>query len=332
MIEGLVSRLLAAPDSPTADLYFLNACGDFLDRGVTRAGPTVFDAPAARLIMRHDLRSRPSSAPGRGVIYFLDDLVTEGGGDRSLPLRYRQKLRLVERRARGRYANAAERIVTSSRMIAHSFAPGADLIDPYWSEPIADQRHFDAVKRGTGWIEIAFLGSSVHRGGLAFLAPIIRSVLAAEPRARFHLAERHHLPAGLHGHPRVLPIPGRGWTAYRAGLAARRFHIALYPLLDTSFNMARSQNKLIEHAVVGAAPLYSRCWTPAEQAAAADAGVVLENDPRLWCEALTALLGNFARARDLAAGAGVLARRLNDPGRQRALWSRLLQLHIDAAA
>ena len=51
MIHTLLSRVLSASDSPTADLYFINACGDFLDigggAGVTRLAPTVFASPGA---------------------------------------------------------------------------------------------------------------------------------------------------------------------------------------------------------------------------------------------------------------------------------------------
>ena len=42
MINGLLESILSPPDSPTADLYFRNACRDFLRDGVEQLGPTVF--------------------------------------------------------------------------------------------------------------------------------------------------------------------------------------------------------------------------------------------------------------------------------------------------
>lgn len=332
MIQTLLSRVLSPPDSPTADLYFHNACGDFLDAGVTRLGPTVYTSPSACLVMRHALRAdRPPA--GSRLIYFIDDAVDLGVGDRGLPPLYRHKLRLVERAAGRRIAPRAAAIVVSSAELVRRYvplaAPGVEirLIHPYWSEPIAGLEHFEpapGVGPGVGRIDIAYLGSSVHRADLEFLWPVVASVLAAHPRVRFHLAERHRLPAGLAGHPRISRIAGRGWGAYRAGLAGRRFHMALYPLMDTPFNRARSLNKLIEHGVVGAAPLYSRNWGEAWRAAEHGAGLALRNDRADWRAAIEHLLARPGAMRSLAAGAGALARTLNRPEPQRRLWSELM--------
>ena len=57
MFNGLVDRVLSAPDSPTADLYFRNACADFLGRGVRQLAPTVFTSDTTCVIMRHAMRA-----------------------------------------------------------------------------------------------------------------------------------------------------------------------------------------------------------------------------------------------------------------------------------
>ncbi len=331
MIQGNLSRVVAAPDSPTADLYFLNACGDWLDAGVTRLGPTVFASAAACLVMRHDLRAAPAARPR--TVYFVDDAVDEGVDDPSLPFLYRQKLRIAERATLRRVAPGAAAVVASSAALAERYAGGAEAhaLDPYWSEPFAGTAHFAPLAGGDGWIEAAYLGSAVHSADLAFLWPAIGAALAVNPRLRFHLPLRHRLPDRLAGHPRILRIPGRGWSAYREGLAGRRFHIALYPLLDTPFNRGRSINKLIEHAVVGAAPVYSRSWAGGRRAEAAGAGLAVRNEPADWLAAISHLAGRHQTARGLAAGAEALARRLNRPEAQRGLWSDLLGLAARAA-
>jgi hypothetical protein len=216
------------------------------------------------------------------------------------------------------------------------------LIHPYWSEPIAGQEHFGQIASGAGWVDMVYLGSTVHKADLAFLWPVIGAVLAAHPRVRFHLAERHRLPTAFAGHPRVLRIPGLGWGRYRAGLAGRRFHLALYPLMDTEFNCARSLNKLIEHGVVGAAPLYSQCWGEAWRVGAGSsceassgvgaAGLTLSNHREDWRAAIEHLLARPDTMRSLAKGAGALARNLNRAGPQRMLWAELLGVrgHVDA--
>jgi hypothetical protein len=332
MIQALLSRTLAAPDSPTADLYFMNACADFLKDGVVRLAPTVFGSSGANLVMRHDLRANRLSR-GRRLIYFVDDAVEEGMADASLPFLYRQKLRLVECASGRRFSARAVAVVVSSAALVQRYGAHAEthLIHPYWTEPIAGLEHFGPVTRSEGPVDIAYLGSAVHRADLDFLWPVIGAVLAAHPRVRFHLAERHRVPAGLAGHPRVLRIPGRGWGAYRAGLARRRFHLALYPLLDTAFNRGRSLNKLIEHGVAGAAPLYSRSWGESWRASAGGAGLTLANDRLVWRAAIEHLLARPEHMRDLAAGAGALARTLNRAEPQRRLWSELMGVGSDAA-
>ncbi|MEE8453204.1 MAG: hypothetical protein V3R90_00320 [Limibaculum sp.] len=333
MIQTLLSRVLSAPDSPTADLYFINACEDFLGAGGTQLAPTVFASASACLVMRHEMRAE--RLPGaRRLIYFIDDAVDQGVGDASLPFLYRQKLRLVERATARRIGRRAAVAVVGSAALARRHAPRIEthLIHPYWSEPIAGQEHFGSVLSGAGWVDIAYLGSAVHRADLAFLWPVIGAVLAAHPRVRFHLAERHRVPAVLAGHPRVVRIPGLGWGAYRAGLAQRRFHLALYPLMDTEFNRARSLNKLIEHGVVGAAALYSRSWGEAWRAGEGGAGLTLRNRRDDWRAAIEHLLARPETMRDLAAGAGALARTLNRAEPQRRLWAELMGVQADVAA
>ena len=132
------------------------------------------------------------------------------------------------------------------------------------------------------------------------------------------------MPGTFAGHPRVLRIPGQGWAEYRCGLGGRRFHLALYPLMDTPFNRARSVNKLIEHAVVGAAGLYSRNWAEAWRAEHGGGGLVLRNRRIDWVAAICHLLGQPEAMRGLAAGAGALGASLNQPAPQRHLWAGLL--------
>lgn len=322
MLNSLLSRVLSAPDSPSADLYFLNACGDFLGRGVKRLAPTVFASASACLVIRHDMRLTRLPEAAR-LLYLLDDDVGAGLTDESLPFFYRQKLRMVEAEAGRRLAQRASQVVVSSPRIASMLGrPDAPVLLPYWSDPFAGLDHFEPLLAGKGRIDVAYLGSVVHRTDLALVAPVVERLLDEEPRVRFHVPGRHRLTPRLEAHPRVVRIPGCGWTAYRREIRMRRFHIALYPLLDTPFNRARSPNKLIEHSVVGAAPLYSRSWTEAGRVEDGRSGLLLSNDPRAWLEAVRALIADPARMLTIAEGARGLATRLNDPVPQRRLWQQ----------
>jgi hypothetical protein len=171
---------------------------------------------------------------------------------------------------------------------------------------------------------VAFTGALTHRAGLGFLAGALRRFLDAHPGAELYCAANHRLPPPLRDHPALRRVGPTAWPAYRRALPTMARRIAVYPLPDTPFARARSRSKLIEHAVMGAAPLYSAHWPRGPGAAAEGAGLALEADPEAWAAALAALAASPARARALAAGATALARRLEDPARQRALWTRLL--------
>ncbi len=332
MIQSLLSRVLTSLDAPTADLYFLNACADLIGNGVEQISPTVFASQAACLVIRHDQRAG-RLPPRRRLIYLIDDDVDAGQADNNLPYFYRQKLRIVEgataRRLR-RYAGVA---VVGSPALADVYRPVMEthLLCPYWSEPMGGTAHFKALSED-GWTDMGYLGSSAHRGDLAFLLPVVQALLAGHPKLRFHLPAEHRLPPDLDGHPRVLRISGPSWSGYRRELVARRFHIALYPLLDTPFNRSRSPNKLIEHGIVGAAPVYSQSWDAAGRAVAAGAGLAAANDQRQWFEAVSALLADPARIGELSRGAQRLGSRMNDPAPQRDLWHSLLGLRAQVAA
>ena len=102
--------------------------------------------------------------------------------------------------------------------------------------------------------------------------------------------------------------------------------------MDTPFNRGRSVNKLIEHAVVGAAPIYSADWSETNQVLRGHPAIRLPNAIHAWAEAASALIRAPHRARDLAHGAQRLASRLNDPEPQRKLWRELLDVRESAVA
>ncbi|MEM9140381.1 MAG: hypothetical protein AAGB15_11195 [Pseudomonadota bacterium] len=332
MLHSLLSRVLSAPDSPTADLYFRNACADFLGAGVAQIAPTVFASSTACVVMRHAMRAGRLPARRR-LIYLIDDDVDAGTADGTLPFFYRQKLRMVEQPHARHFKRFAGVAVVGSPVLARLFSPlmRTHLLRPYWSEALAPLEHFDGLGTGDP-IDMAFLGSVVHRSDLEFLLPVVKRLLDEHPRLRFHVPERHRLPADFDRHPRVHRITGLGWTAYRREIATRRFHLTLYPLLDTPFNRARSGNKLIEHAVVGSAAVYSEHWREAKRAVVSGAGVGVSNRHAEWYGAISALLADPAEMRRLAAGAQKLARRINTSGPQRRLWSDLLGLQEPAFA
>ncbi len=310
-------RWLVRPESPSADLYLANACADWLAPAgpIRRLGPGVFASEATLVVVRHGGRAGRLPARRR-VFWVIDDALDAMASDPGVPWAQRAKLRLVERRHRSRLLGAGAEVVASSPAIAAAYkglAP-THLLGPHWSEPLADLAH-----HGEGPVRAAYLGSAVHAADLDFLRPVLAALLARHPALEIHLAANHRL-GGLWDHPRLVPIRETAWPAYRRALRHRRVHLALYPLLDTPANRARSVNKIIEHAIVGAAGIYSAAWPEAARVARRGAGLVLANEPEAWIAGASALIADPARRRALAARGRALAADLNHPGPQRNFW------------
>ncbi len=317
---------LSSGASPTADLYFADSCESFLQNGmVSRLAPTVFASAATMLVLRHDA-SLPANATRRRLVYFMDDDIEGGFRDPHLPRHYRAKLAVVDRWAARRLAPRADAIVVSSehlRPAARKLAPRAriEVLHPFWREPLSDLAHLAEHKT----VEIGFLGAQTHARDLDFLLPVIADILDTHPHVRFSVSSGHRLPGAFARHPRVYRIAPTRWTDYRPTLGSRRYQIALYPLLGSPFNQGRSVNKIIEHAIAGAAGIYSANWPESHRILAAGAGVVIDNDAEAWRNAIGDLIANRARLRSLAERGRALADTLNSPEPQRALWADLME-------
>lgn len=308
--------LLVGKSSPTASLYFENACADWLttDR-VEKIAPTVFATDTTQVIFRHNIRV-PNGFSRPRTIYFMDDYWRP---DPNLPLKYRIKSALVEQRAARLFMPKSRAIVVSSVPLAEQAKqefPNIPVhkIAPFWSEPLADLSHFDSST-----LEICFLGAQSHARDLRLIIPAISVVLQQFPQAWFSLSAGHMLPANLAQHPQIRRIPATGWEQYRREIIRHRFHIALYPLLDGKFNVARSLNKLTEHAVVGAATLCSDTWL-----SGTDRVIATSNSEAQWVQKLCDLARDRARQKAVAQANLTAVNASNLADAQRQLWAGLL--------
>jgi len=117
-----------------------------------------------------------------------------------------------------------------------------------------------------------------------------------------------------------------GWGAFQRVLKRERFHLAVAPSLDTPFNRARSINKVLDHAAVGTAGLYSSCSPAAAVVKNGRDGMLLENDPQVWRLELERLITEPDRMRQIAVGGMELSAQIGDPARVRMFWEKRFDL------
>lgn len=329
MIRQFFTRALTTLNSPTADLYFANACADWLAEGrVRQYAPTVFASNTTQIIIRHDARAGRAARRDR-LVYVLDDAIDLRGADEALTPYWRIKLKLVERAAADLYLPRADHVVVSSpplRDMIRDRLPDGDIrcLHPYWPEAVSGLAHHRKPR-----LTIAYLGSQTHGPDIAPLVPMLADFLDQTPEAELLMAGGHEQIGRLASHAQVRALGPMPWAKYRRALGAFGVHVALYPLNDTPFNAARSLNKLIEHGIAGAVGLYANTWPGAAMAEDAHAGYALPADPAAWAAALSGLVADRGRTRAMAAAGGVLAQQVNDRQAQRAMWAQLLEIEPD---
>ena len=319
----------------TTDLYFVNACGHMI-RGLPRTksiralGANSFAAGSTAVVLRRDYQSSVRSILSGHwdrLIYVVDDDVEAGLDDPNLPLRYRQHLHRLYHTEFRPLLHAADTVVTGSDQLAakHAATKVSHRIDPHWERDLASAAHFDELERG-GILKIVYLGSISHELDLAWILPALERVLANHREVEFSafLPSQRLVTMAEFANVKIKEL--RPWGRYKQWVGSESFHVAIYPMRETAFNSARSLNKLIEHAVVGAVGIYSAKWQHAEHVAHGVNGFLAENSLEGWEHALNQAIEKRAELKQIFERSRAVVTELNDRQRQEAFWRHLLQL------
>ena len=326
---------------PSTDLYLLNACGDRLGRWwrrgpMRRTGANAFIAGQTMVLIRQDSARVMQAAlhwAGR-LVYVVDDDIAGAIDSDSLPDAYRRRLASFHAGYHLPLLARADALLVPSDALAARLASLPELsgrahvirhINPVWAAPLADTAHFAPLAAG-GTLRIVHLGSGSHHAALSLIVPAVLRLLDSDPLTHFtYLAARAIDPA-LEAHPHARRLEPKPWGEYAGWLARQRFHLALYPLMPDGFDRARSINKLVEHAVVGAAGLYPADWDPTALLDADNAPGALHAPPHPgdWEAALLDACACRPTLQSRAANAAAAITALDLASRQRALWDSLL--------
>jgi hypothetical protein len=312
---------------PTTDLYFINVLRDVIDDGllsgrVRPLGMNSFAVDDMALVVRQEnprtieriLRHR-----WERLIYVVDDDIEAGMNDPGLLPIYRQRLSAQFSQCFVPMTRVADCIVTGSDALAERFGDRASTvaIDPVWH---IDPAVRESAESDASIIRIIHAGAISHAADLEFILPAIERVLKCHRDVQFVTFLDTPAVRSLSSRCRVEIKPMRGWHWYRNWVGTEQYDVALYPVLDTPFNQARSVNKLIEHALLGAVGVYSASWCHSEKLIPGHNGFVAENRLDSWCSVLEEVIAQRDLLRSRFEAAVKLASRLNSGERQTALW------------
>ena len=325
---------------PTTDVYFYHHLKDRIAvapwqtisdaRPIKALSPTVFVCGGHALISRYasrsDLRKLARLKPAH-VSYLIDDDIRAALKAPELPADYRERLGRFVSGVLPEIESMADRVVTPSPAIAALYADRpCDLLDPGYMSICRDFSHFD----DPGTLRLAFLGTRSHLADLEFLTGVLADLCVGRAELELVTYLGRHTPDDLRRLPNVRAEAPMSWHSYKAAVLGReRFHIAIAPMLDTTFNRARSFNKYLDHAAVGAFGLYSRQPALETAVTSADHGVLLDDDRTEWAAELMRCVADIGALRDLAVSAAAHAEDIGAPHRVRTFWSRHLNFEVE---
>ena len=309
---------------PSAELYFLEPVRRLRLAGVPMPKPCAIgrhvyalgdSAVVVRYASERDLREIDRRGLRR-LIYIVDDDFAAAVADPGLPDHYRRRLAAFLRETWPILARRADLVLTSSAVIAARYGGRATTTIPCWPIPPADLDHFDA----DATLRVGLVGGASHAADVASIADeLVRafaglSDLEIVDFSTSNLSQRLAMS--------TTRTRQTGWYRHKQVLGSMRCHLALYPLRPTAFNWARSVNKLLEHAIIGAASVVSRFAALDEWPALIDAECVLDVPAATgaWHEKLRSLIGDRSQLRRHAVKGQTAALHLHENPPAMAFW------------
>ena len=165
------------------------------------------------------------------------------------------------------------------------------LPDDYWS--FAEPREQSDDRIVIGWA-----GTNTHLPDLKLLSGVIEQVLDAYPFVEFAWSGMSEVP--FRDHVRARPIPPVPIEHYPELLA--NFHIGLAPLVDNTFNQAKSDLKFLEYARLGIPVIASRTESY-EHSVEHGVNGLLARNAKDWLKCLNRLIRDVGLRRTMGANA-----------------------------
>ncbi len=226
------------------------------------------------------------------VVLFLDDDLAGATVDRSLPARLRLKIW----RFFGRHVNVlselCDQIWVSTEALAHRYPDALAVVVP--PVPVALDRI--ATPR-LDWY--SYHASQSHASEVRWLQSVIRDVRKHQPSAIFELAVDRMTTWRFRAAAGVRLAPELSWPDYLERSATVGAVVGLAPLVDAPFNAFRAPVKAFDITRIGAVGVFANRTPYRDFIRNGQDGVLLDDAPRAWAEAICNFLQEPDRARDL---------------------------------
>ena len=321
---------------PTTDLYFLNSCSRQVShypwqkfnhsKPVKRLGDNTFQCGHKVLVVRRDKEKllRPIiENKSLELIYVIDDNIWQAKLDTTLSAGYKNRLNDLANGMANTLINKASLIVVSNTNLMTHLPNDKKtaLLHPVWhSIPFSDL-HYQSKE-----IKLVHLGTNSHLAGFEFCYPIVERLLAKYNNVTFTYYSNQPLMAELDNHPRVKRKKVMCWAKYKQHFKnfneiEARYHLALYPLVDSPINNSRSINKILETCLVGCAGVYSKSWNYSKYIQHNINGLVLDNNEQ-WIDEISLLIESTDSLKNLYQGSIVNFNQLNSYHKQQLFWQQ----------
>ncbi|MBS8262804.1 hypothetical protein DYI23_21485 [Roseibium polysiphoniae] len=254
---------------------------------------------AVRYTTDRDLRLLAGRKQKRGsrIAFLIDDDYWAMLEDDKLRPDYRARLDLFLNGYFNQLNPLLDAVVAPSQQILARLPnlPGINM-QPAHLSPSGDLSHFVNPDR----IKMVFLGTSTHGTDFKKVAPGVDAALKANPRLHLTtlLGKRGEdlIPSG----PQVTHMGDIFFPRFQRWLSAQRFHIGLAPYEPNPVNDGRSNLKFHQHALVGAAGLYTRTTPFLECVEEGRNGLILEHEPEAWEKGVEQLTEALPKCQDIA--------------------------------
>lgn len=218
---------------------------------------------------------------GTALAFFMDDDLLDLSALRGLPLHYRWKILSRTWWYRDRILSLCDAFWVSTPFLAEKYRE----FKPVLIAPLPS----GATMEAKTCVRVCYHGTASHPSEIAWLVPVMRTVLEQNECIHFELFGNRNVAKCFSGLPRVSVKHPMSWQNYLAYTACHGIDIALAPLLPGEFNAARGVTKFFDYTRMGAAGLYSNVSPYRDFVRNGVDGLLIENEPEEWVEAILRL-------------------------------------------